>query len=233
MSSNTIINLPLHMRSDHLVKVLGALVGEPFDTKLKNKHWGGLANPKQPAEKDINPWTVEFRRKAEDGFGMTPVEDVLDPLSMGRLSFHDMADQRHSWCFFQETGEGFFKCLMPDKSALAIAVGKRLLAVFGGELEFDGEISHVDLVVHDKKALFPARVRGCDPDEGYYQMQTIVGTITPISVAELRQAMDDAGERHTQETDTVLLDRLVFMEDAIRLDAATPQVGRRTNDRRL
>ena len=192
MATSANIRLPLHVKGEHILQVIGKCVGVPFRKETFEDYKGDrpVFDPAVPGSNE-NPWHITFCPEGSV-FELTPAKN--SSLSFGQLFFTDMADQRHSWSFHQETDTDDHKLVSPVSSSLAVAVGRRLVLFFGGALQVnDNKESDPEYRKSPRSALFPPPRRrredeNPDPNERWYAFQNALNEVQPITVRELRAA---------------------------------------------
>lgn len=146
----------------------------------------------------------------------------------GTLEFEDAAGGFHDWSFWAEDEADQFKTLCAPASPLAIAVGRRLVAVFGGEMKYvtPGVSRQTsppsDVIVDDRQAwLLPPR-RGDDGDRRWDQFQRALAAVTPIVPQELIDALPLAQASALTAQEQRLFDWLAGQQRQHGLNEALP-----------
>jgi hypothetical protein len=127
MSVDTNITLPLHVRSDHILKVVAKCVGCPSVQTVFKDRQSEPFDPDLPSSRD-NPWFVDFKSKSDlviKTAGMPGNE-----ISFGYLCFSDIVGNNYRWEIFPETEHENGKLLKPSSRVLPVAVGLRLVKFF-------------------------------------------------------------------------------------------------------
>ena len=215
MSEDTHIIFPVHIRSKHILCVVAKIMAVPHTI---GAHRGGRIDPSRPAGLD-NRWHIAFDDSHQQiGFVAVDSEITKTDSGISDLTFTDPAGGRHSWMFFPESDFEDRKVLLPNAGALPVAVGRRLVEFFGGQLQFRG--ARDDVVVDRSQALFPQRTHDQDVDERYFQFQNALAAVPRLSAQELVQGAADCAMRLTA-TEKNLRVRLAAM-DVEELHAVVP-----------
>lgn len=189
MGVNTKIYLPLHVRSDHVLQVIGKLAGEPWEVVFDgNPNKKGRVDPESPTSAE-NDWKIQFQ-----GHHATLKVHPSDMFAeLGRMLFTDASGEAHAWYWHAETEEEKWKLLSPGSHALAVSVGKRLIEFFGGEICYADTTDNIDYRVSNEEARFPQKTLYQTPDDRWYQFQNALHSEPLLTRAELEEAMKIAG----------------------------------------
>lgn len=234
MGVNTKIRLPLHVSTDRITQFVARVAGHPIGQDSFSDHTIHRVNgrletistprpfdPSLPSSK-ANSWHVEFvgpydqrpHIKASEGNG----------LGFGSLIFRDAVGHSHSWYIHAETENEDFRELSPGCHGLAVAVGRRLVKFFGGNIQYSDarEDRPFDLRVSNTQATFPKKLKSQSSDDRWYQFHNALFSEPVLSSQELKQAIDEFGanDYHLQ-----LLEHLVSSEKKAELEriaAAAP-----------
>lgn len=229
MPANTSIILPLHVRSDHLARVVAKLMQVPCQQRsFDQTHWetdsaGNRQEIKEPAPFDgsqpssaHNSWFVEFDKTqmpayTQDGWNC--------PLYRSDLVFQDPTGTKHAWPFFSEPEDEKGKSLLPDMDALALAIGWRLVTFFGGEVYPQPDKGH--FVVDARQGLYPVRQADQTADERWYQFQNALQALPALTSDYLKRASARPG-MITSASTQALEQFLVAREAETSLEAVLP-----------
>lgn len=214
MSSSAHIKLPLHVKNRHILEVIGKCVGVPF-RKMSFAINNGIApsfDPHLPAGED-NPWSISF--EPSSSFELAPAEN--SELSFGRILFTDIAGQSHGWFFHAEADTEDHKLVSPPSSRLSIAVGRRLVRFFGGQLIYDDNKETVGTRKSPRKALYPPpsrQPRGeiFNPNARWYLFQNALDSMKLITSLEMEEASKWAAYKSASR-DEKLLEVLIREEN--------------------
>lgn len=189
MGVNTKIYLPLHVRGDHVLQVIGKLAGEPWEVVVSNQK-GGI-NPEIPTSEE-NSWRIHFPGHHDT----LKIRSSNMFAEMGRMLFTDASGKAHAWNWHTETEEENWKLLSPGSHALAISVGKRLIEFFGGEICYADTTDKIDYRVPNEKARFPRKTLDQTPNDRWYQFQNALRAEALLTRAELEEAINIAGGKN-------------------------------------
>ena len=208
------IVLPLHVRSDHLSKVIGVLMHEPKQAVFLRDGSGGVARenqagPSEPAG-PRNDWHVKLEKTPT--FTLWPASNPAEALT---LTFHDREGHEFAWMFSRESEFEEGQTLYPDDSAFARALGKRICQFFGGALSASNSdtslLGDVYYQVPVNQALFPPKAPSQTADERWYQFHNALYALAPLSSLEL-QAEEDAYQPPKDGPEVGLVERLARWE---------------------
>jgi hypothetical protein len=182
MGISTRINLPLHVSASGVLQVIGKCVGAVFTVKTFDLTSVKTPIPdmNKPSSKE-NQWFVDFSNKNLK----VNSEGRLD---YGTFEFEDMALNKYQWLFHQETEHEDHKSINPGSSAMAVAVGVRLVKFFGGSVQFCDHTDKADYIVNAKKAVFPPKTNGQSSDDRWYQYQNALRGLPVLTIKELEAA---------------------------------------------
>lgn len=223
MGANTKIMLPLHVRSEHILQVVGKCVGVSFVKEAFEGNNGVIPefDPDAPGSNQ-NPWHITF--KSRQSFQVLAAQG--DRLDFGQMLFTDIAGQAHGWYFHQETDTEDHKRLDPPSSSLGVAVGRRLVRFFGGHVQYnDGNSApHMHYRRSPKTAHYPPPARrmldeDCEPNIRWYLFQNALDVEPLVSIKELQQASKLAAYGLT-DRDKLLMERLVVEEESLQMKQA-------------
>jgi hypothetical protein len=229
MSSNTHIRLPASTPNRRILDVISRLVGQPLArvAQEKGRRGRGLGDPALPASED-NPWTVSFdevpgrARNPRSGRGIQVIDMEGMDAEMAHVQFRDAGGNYHSWYLHMPgADENEFKLLSPGAHAMALAVGRRLVDFFGGNLTEDDSSDSVDYRVRPAKALLPPKTKDQDPNDRYYQYHNALANLTPLTTADLEWAEErmGSGDAHMPALKSAL-DELERIRDIAALKAS-------------
>lgn len=242
MSSNTRIVLPVHATSRRVMDLLGKIAGTPYNIEKLGgdqydyKGFGSrkerVMDPSQPAS-ESNSWHLEFGNKIKASAVNSPYD-----LSHGYLHFEDFSGEKHAWMMHVENSdEEGTHSLLPGSTALATAIGIRLVNFFGGFVHFndgsDEDIKGNALRVSPSRAKFPKKKKEQSSNDRWYQFQNLLANEPLVSVEELEWA--NGRVAYTQHKLSLkLLERLKIEEQRAHLDQnSQPAVGVARKSRRL
>ena len=239
MGVNTKIQLPLHVRGDYVLKVIAKVVGEPWSKGNFGKdriiHINGRMetiketipfDPDQPPS-ETNNWHLQF----ENLHKTLKIQPSGFTHEMSTVMFTDAGGTSHGWYFHTEDEHERFKQLSPAAHALAMAVGRRLVSFFGGQIIYHDSNDKVNYRVSATKARFPKMKSSQTSNQRWDQFHGLLADEPMLTAAELRKAIERMG---TRESDECLLKKLEAIEKAQRLDQALPsasEAGRRKGPR--
>lgn len=225
MGVNTKIQLPLHVRGDYVLQVIGKVVGEPWTkgTFGKDKsvridgRWRTVKeplafDPDQPPSR-ANPWHVRFENP---NMKVQPSDFTH---SLATMIFTDASGAHHGWYWHTEDENERFKQLTPGAHALAVAVGRRLVAFFGGQIIYNDTNDKINYKVAVSKARFPKMKPSQTSNDRWDQFHGLLAEEPMLTAAELRKAIARMG---TRPCDEQLLAKLEVLESAEQLDEALP-----------
>ena len=124
MSINTKIFLPLWSSSKHVCDLIAKIIGVEFEITQFNSVSYSI-NSELPSQKD-NAWFHVFSSDLKNQTFLKLEPNNLFP-SMLDISFKGLSGEIHQWHFFNETEYEDYKLLNPSSSAMAIAIGIRLI----------------------------------------------------------------------------------------------------------
>lgn len=206
MSGSTKIYLPLHVRSRHILVALAKISGTAFE-QIPFKGGTGLVDTSCPAGVK-NPWKAVPEDSEKE-----PRVSLSHALEHGYLNFYDAAGQNHEWIFHQEISEEEAKLLSPGSHGFAVAVGRRLVRFFGGELVYNDEHNDrddCDESVSPHSARFPPREKNQNNDERLYQFQNTLFAEPMLSARELKVCLEQFDGNSTHRK---LLDYLTIIQN--------------------
>jgi hypothetical protein len=180
MATNAHIELPLHVDPDHIQEVVGRLAGAECTRQLLEGRNTSFLKEDEEVGEDVS-WCVRV-----DGLGWRFIDNMGPTLV--HMAFKDASGHRHSWGLHRLNEEEDAQLLMPGSHALAVAVGKRLIAFFGGTLTYDDNKGTVDETVLVRKAILPPRKKTQDSDDRFTQYQQALWSLAPLTSPELREA---------------------------------------------
>ena len=227
MGVNTIIQLPLHVRADYVLQVIAKVVGEPWtkgnfgkqrSTRV-NGRWETIVepiafDPERPPSPG-NPWHLQFERLHTS----LKVQPADTSHNIATMIFTDLGGERHGWYWHTDDPDEQFKTLSPGAHALAVAVGRRLVAFFGGQIIYSDATDKVNYKVSSTKARLPKKKAAQTSDDRWYQFYELLAEEPLLTAAELRKAIERMGSR---DCDDRLLAKLEIFEKAQKLDQALP-----------
>lgn len=205
MGVNTKIKLPLHVSTDRIAMFVARVAGHPIvqesfpdqTTHRVNGRWEVTKTPRefdpsQPCCQE-NQWHVEFVGGYDARPQIKPSEG--NGLSFGTLVFLDANDNSHFWYIHAETENEDFRELGPGCHGLAVAVGRRLVKFFGGEmLDSDAvETRPFDLRVPNARATFPKKLRHQSSNDRWYQFHNALFNEPVLSAHELESTIAKFG----------------------------------------
>jgi len=213
MSDSAHIRLPLTTPSQYLLLAVAAAFGAvereglgDFDAKCRRHHELDLSQPCS----STNTWHLSvvgslqsfwFEARGGADFGQ------------GRLIFHDSAGQKHDWLFLMEEESETRRCLIADSDALTVALGERLVRLFGGEMVYNSRSDEERIFkVRRPSVVFPKPTGAEMPDSNamFYLLQNTVGSTPPLTAKELR----DAAARASYGIETPTIRTLLAALDA-------------------
>lgn len=209
MSTNTIIRLPKHATNEQIMSVIGRYVGSHSEKEGLNQPDCDFGLPCS----ENNTWHYLFFPK-EEQFGIKAASHSF--LSHGILSFPDITSQQWGWFFHQENEEDDWKTVRPGSHALAVAVGRRLVEFFGGEVVYSDceEKDEPDFKRKNYQCEFPKRLKNQAPNSRFYQFQNALDKVSLISVQELDDGLRDCSRRDYNKSPLIhLRDLLVIKEE--------------------
>lgn len=237
MSNNTYIRVPLSVHSEKLARVVAKLMGAPcFQENKVTKLVESKTTPHGPMEQAwedcpfaanepaslSNPWRVIFNDPKA-------FEVKSTNLTSGFIEVKDALGQTHSWFLVAEDENERYKTLLPDATGLSVAVGRRLVRFFGGELVEESVLDMpAALSVAPGRAAFPPRKAHQASDDRYYQFQTALAREPVLGAQELAEALAHQGGTQSH---WALLDRLRKNEQAQRLEHTLPTPAPRVGPR--
>ena len=200
MSSNTQIRLPSSTPNGRILDVISRLVGQSFVQVPQNKSdRRSFGDPTQPATED-NPWTVDFDEvpgragNPRAGRGIQAIDPYGFDAEMAQVQFRDAGGNYHCWYLHMPgSDEQDFKLLSPGAHALALAVGRRLVDFFGGNLTEDDSSDSVDYRVRPAKALLPPKTKDQEPNDRFYQYHNALANLSPLTTLDLEWAEERMG----------------------------------------
>lgn len=179
--------MPLGTQTGRVLKVLARLIGTPYriddlSDQPKTDHDLPCGNG--------NSWCFRFDKEHAR---LTSADD--QDLSWGNMVLIDGAGQRWSWPIHAEmdTEDGVEVAFASNP--LGVAICRRLLQVFGGQMECDdgkedkpgNKLSRSPL-----HALMPPMIPGADRNERWYRFQNLLKNQTVIKPEEIAWATDRA-----------------------------------------
>lgn len=171
MSVNTKIRLPLHAQSRRVVQVIARLVGMGFEVK---NHAGRIYALEEMGE---GGWHLDFPRKKVQ---TKPVEG--GDFSYGYLCCQPEHGESIKWMFHSEDGDNEdLKTLMAPATPLGAAVGRQLVAFFGGELVPLDTTEKVAVAQDAQTALFPPAHKHQTGDERWFQFYEALWQLQPLT----------------------------------------------------
>lgn len=226
MGNNTNIHLPLSMSVDRLMQAIGKLAGTPYEFDAHSITTGPPGkrittkppfDPDRPASK-ANPWHHEFHDsqvwgEGIDGRGMSTV----------RVCFVDGAGNPWQWLFHAEDSDNpDVKTLAPDSHAMGIAIGRRLVEFFGGQITYNDAKDGVDYEVPNKQALFPVKTLRQSSDDRWYQYENALRALPVLTSTELEWAATQSSYGKLLKPEESLVNYLRAREKEHHLDTLLP-----------
>lgn len=183
---------------------IAACMGVAEKTPMSN---GGVMSRKTQPEKSVdftlpssddNKWHIIIPREQQTRFGYQRYPSI-NSFGNSRAVFHDVAGQLHSWLFSLEGENEDCKLLYPSSSALACALGKRLVRFFGGTLvhNCDDENEH-PLTVTAGRATLPPSSHKTPSSEAWYRRQNALAEVPLLTATELHKAAGRASYGMTE-----------------------------------
>ena len=156
------IMLPDRVRVRDVAEVMGALTGLPVGKRFFDKN------------NEVQGWAAHV-----DGVIVRP----SNTSSLCEIQWTTPDNATHFVLYFFELSEVVGRLMMPRSTAFWIAVGKRLVIFFGGELDYN-DCDNKDVDYRRK------RRTDCMPSDGkpWYRFQERILKIVPITEAEYANA---------------------------------------------
>lgn len=212
MSVDTNIKLPLWVRSESVLKVIGKSVGVPFSFGTINQRPYHEKNPSD----NLNPWFLKFNSSGDSYIKSKPVDYASSAVD---FLFQDISGSLHKWLFFHETEDEDFKLLNPNQSAMSVAIGRRLIQFFGGEIQYCDYTSNSDYKVSQRLALYPKKKTYQTSDDRWYQFQNTLKSFPILSLEEMDFAVKEGG---CSQRDQNFMDSLKTMKEKKNLEECLP-----------
>lgn len=161
------ILIPSDARARDIVTVLGAIVGCPV-----TKHTFGMGNGKESYAAKVSDRHIEIENPDSPLLVGSPTIDIYKRTIDGVAHHHVM--------LHTESHHGLYKVMCPKSTAFWIAVGRRLVRFFGGQMVYsdcDGKVNF--------KCKKPRRWN--DPEDGkaWRDFQDAILAIKPITKEDL------------------------------------------------
>lgn len=199
------INLPLHVRGEHVLSVIGKLVDMEYKRKAFTSHDVKHFDPNEIAS-TRNPCMISF----PDSLSL---ESDKRTYYMAHLQFEDKAGSHYQWYFFNETEYEDRKSLNPSSYALSALIGKKLIDFFGGSVIYS---DYTDDISHScDNPIFPQKKPEESSNDRYYQFINLLEKVEPIKSYELKEIGEIVS---FSERDQKLYDYLVKYEAFKELD---------------
>lgn len=214
MSVNVRIQLPLSVNTERVIKVMGKCLGVDFHLKtFDDKPF----NSSEASSKE-NSWHFSFNKKGE-----TFIDAKSDERDVSFCHFNvkDCAGNSLSWLFFYETEDESYKLLSPGSSAIAVALGRRLVKFFGGEIQYTDYDDKSDMRCSDASSLFPTKKKSQSSDDRWYQFQNALLAQPLLTVKELEFGKKKAS--YWTDRDENFLSHLKIIEDRQKMDKVLPR----------
>ena len=241
MGASTHLYLPLHVRTRDLLLVLAKVAGEPYTFRsfdkeevvsyrpYKTKKVPAPFNPDEPASEE-NPWHIRFERDGQ-GLGVEPANNSsVEHLT---VSFQDAAKNPFSWSYFPEydqvDDDRLFlrraKQLSPGSHPMAVAICKRLVKFFGGELAYNDcrDQDKPDVVVSQKQATFPLMPKGSTSNDQWYAFYNALKNEPLLTPAELQEAIAQASYSKLDDRQEAFLKAIRSYELSLKLNQSLEQ----------
>ena len=197
MSSDTIIHLPMHCSARQVLHVIGKLTG--LDAPQKTGVPDGMAHPSQDVLSRVdtacessasNPWYLDWE-PLKSALYMTG--DNGNGSDYFSLHYSTPTGFRHMLLFPHCEWE-VSKLMNPNSTAFAIAIGRRLLDFFGGQMWNDdgGNRRPADYSIDLLATTFPPRKYHQSPEDRWYQFQNLVHQMVCLSPGEMLDANESA-----------------------------------------
>lgn len=224
MSVSTRIWLPNHATNGRILKVLGRCLGWPMpQAPNRSSNQTATIDGSLPCS-DGNPWV----RNLPPGFGYREATKSDKEMSAGFghlvLRCGPTPDHIEWFCTREPEDEEAGVLLKPDSTAMAVAMGRRLVGFFGGSLVADDATSpSTPWCVDDVRALFPQKKEGQSSDDRWYAFNNALESVAVLSLDEVRVEVEVSayglpGEGRSAE-------RWWMMDQAVG-PAQTPEVRR-------
>ena len=226
------ILLPLHARPSHITKVLAKILGMPHT--IKSFKAPDKIDINQPIS-DQNDWYLAFDRE--------PEYKQLFPSEVGtcvHLCFRLPTGERQEWPMFTDTELENGKCLFPDDTnAVVNALGRRLIAFFGGAVGSNeltqivpahGALKSQWDAVEPNDALFPPIAPDCNEAERWVQFNQALADLPKLTADEVFMASQMAQISGTEDGSEALYAHLLKSEAQDRhdnMDASWPEAPHR------
>jgi len=212
MGLNTVIRLPLHVRTNQVLEVLARVAGEAY--RLEAFERAAFDPGEDPGED--NPWHVRFKRRQLQA---RPSRGCMD---FGYLQFQDAAGQNHAWAWHTEDEMEQYKSLRPGAHALAVAAGRRLVRFFGGNMTYSDYNDQIDFAVDPAAArLVPITAQQSSNDR-WYQFHKLLHAEGLLTQVEIAQAAEKMGWRKEEKA---LMAHLPVNESGVLMQKHTPAAG--------
>ena len=221
MSIGTKIFLPLWSSSKHVCDVIAKVIGVEFEIKQFDSVSYSI-NSDLPSQKD-NAWFHVFSSDIKNQTFLKLeanhfFSDMLD------INFKGLSGERHQWHFFNETEYEDCKLLNPSSSALAIAIGIRLIKFFGGYIQFNDCDEKINLKVPNSKAIFPKKTKSQTSDDRWYQFQNALYHEPLLTTKELLFALKNCS--YNTISSEKMLEKLTIIESREDLNKKLPDASK-------
>lgn len=184
MALNTTIYLPTHALSHRVAEVIARSVGVPFEVT------GNDGKPLAADEMENQSWRVSFPK----GSVKIETSDTTDRFEgFCYLAIHQADGEQLRWMFHTETGDfEQGKVIKPPVSPLGIAIGRKLIEFFGGQIGYIDTSHKINQSVTQKRALFPLPTKGQTGDDRWHQFYRALLAMEPLTVVDLYAASKPA-----------------------------------------
>lgn len=229
MGSSTKIYLPLHVKGENVLFVIAKVVGEEWVQgnfgkqvfergSLTQKNLPKPFDPTRPGSEE-NDWHIKFVRR-DDKLAVKAASERMD---YGYMHFGDAAGTEHAWFWSVEDECETHKTLSPGAHALGMAVGRRLVAFFGGSICYNDSNDDINYRVSPASAKLPRFKTGKQTsNERWFQFYNLLYNEPLLKAAELRRAIARQGNRSSDEK---LLTHLERLEAAEKLERRLPEAS--------
>lgn len=206
MSDNCKTLFPSYIKHEKVLYVIAKVAGASWDYYSFDKKKFDSTLPGS----NTNPWHIKFDSKQVKA-------ENTHSIGMVNFNFHDAADQYYSWNYHLELSDrDDEKVLNPGSYGFSVAIAKRLVDFFGGQVQFsDSDEDYPERHYKNDNPKFPRIIEETQSNERWYTFYNLLEQEPLLTYAELKEACDAYG---TSEKDAKLLSYLKNYELYINME---------------
>lgn len=212
MGVDVYIEVPIYTPHRKIMQVMTKLMGHEATPTTSQDDRIKRIDFSKPAT-SINNWHIRFDRS----LAQMQTPESLGDFNFADFIFYDLAQQDHHWFFNHEPQYGNpFKRFLPGSTALNIALGKRLVEVFGGKVTYQDHTVDEFYEVSVENALYqPFAEKGSttqEQNEHWYGWQNLLAGYPCITVDEVLDAQQYAAYEMDERDKAMLVCLKSFIE---------------------